>query len=92
MGDTAARQWVKLELDVPTFDQTKFAPYLDRCLREGITFATMSDLGDTRGNRFALFELNKECSADIPQSGVFYTLDEYFRERIDVPTYNPAAW
>jgi RimJ/RimL family protein N-acetyltransferase len=86
-----AHSWVKLELDVSSFDASKFASHIERCLREGINFSRISDLGDDDLNRGRLFELNRECSADIPGRGVFYTREEYFVERIAVTTYNPRG-
>ena len=46
----------------------------------------MADLGDTAGCRRALYELNKTCSADIPERGEFYTFHEYIDDRIEIPT------
>lgn len=84
-------QWVKLELDVTGFDEALFTHYVDRCLGQGITFVTLADLGDTDDHRLALYELNKECSADIPERGQFYSREEYFLERIEVPTFSPRG-
>ena len=42
----------------------------------------MANLGDTPEFRRALYELQKTCSADIPECGEFYTFDEYLAERI----------
>jgi hypothetical protein len=43
-------RWVKLELDVATFDVVRFSGYVDRCQAAGIRLAT---LGRTRGHRRA---------------------------------------
>ena len=51
----------------------------------------MADLGDTAECRRLLYELNKTCSADIPERGEFYTLDEYLNDRIEIPTYHPRG-
>jgi len=51
----------------------------------------MEKLGDTTKNHRALYELNKECSADIPDRGEFYTVDEYLAERIEVESYDPRG-
>jgi len=91
MDDASASEWVKLQLDVTTFNESTFAPYVVRCTRDGIKFCTMSDLGDTAEHRVSLFEFNRECSADIPGRGAFYTFDEYLSERIEVSTYNPRG-
>jgi predicted GNAT superfamily acetyltransferase len=51
----------------------------------------MAELGDTAEHRRALYDLNKTCSADIPDRGEFYTYDEYVAVRIDVPTFDPSG-
>ena len=83
--------WVRLELDVEKFDDAKFEPYLQQAQTSGISFTTMAELGDTPEHRRALYDLNKTCSADIPDRGMFYTYDEYVTQRIDVATFNPAG-
>jgi hypothetical protein len=84
-------RWVKLELDVNTFDAARFDMYVRRCQDAGIRLTTLAELGDTPQNRRALYELNKECSADIPGRGQFYTFDEYIERRIEVPSYDPRG-
>jgi RimJ/RimL family protein N-acetyltransferase len=79
---------VRLELDVRTFDAARFTPYIERCQAEGIRLTTLAELGDTPDHRRRLYELNKECSADIPERGEFYTLEEYLSRRIDVPSFD----
>ncbi|MEU1309079.1 GNAT family N-acetyltransferase [Streptomyces cinnamoneus] len=83
--------WVKLELDVTAFDASRFEGHLERCRDAGIRLTTLADLGDGPRQRRALYELNKECSADIPDRGAFYTFDEYLAHRIDVPSYDPRG-
>ena len=83
--------WVRLELDPAAFDHQRFAPAVDRARSGGITFATLADLGDTDENRRRLYELNKTCSADIPNRGEFHTWDEYRRLRLDVASFTPAG-
>jgi hypothetical protein len=86
-----AIEWIRLQLDVTDFDLARFRPYVDKCRTSGIRLTTLSELGDTPENRRALYELNKECSADIPERGEFHTFDEYHRLRIDVPSYDPRG-
>ncbi|MFF4715321.1 GNAT family N-acetyltransferase [Streptomyces eurythermus] len=81
--------WVRLELDVAAFDAPRFQPYVERCRAAGIRFATLAELGDTPEHRRALYELNKECSADIPERGAFYSYEEYAERRFDSPGYDP---
>jgi GNAT superfamily N-acetyltransferase len=83
--------WVRLELDVRRFDDAGFVPYLQRAQSSGTRFTTMADLGDGPEHRRALYDLNKTCSADIPDRGQFYEYDEYVVQRIDVDTYNPGG-
>jgi GNAT superfamily N-acetyltransferase len=81
--------WIRLRLDVEAFDDTAFEPYLHRALKSGITFTTMADLGDTPDYRRRLYDLNKTCSADIPDRGEFYPYDDYLTQRVNVPSYHP---
>lgn len=82
---------VRLQLDVTRFDLARFQPYVDRCRTSGIRLTTLSELGDTPRHRRALYELNKECSADIPGRGPFFAYDEYHRLRFEVPAYDPRG-
>jgi GNAT superfamily N-acetyltransferase len=83
--------WVRLRLDVDEFDDAAFEPFLLRARDSGTDFTTMADLGDTAEHRRALYDLNKTCSADIPDRGEFYTYDEYVAQRVDVPTFDPSG-
>lgn len=86
-----AVEWVRLKLDLDAFDDARFEPYLRRCQQTGIEFTTMAAAGDTVEHRRALYNLNKTCSADIPERGEFYTFDEYLAQRIETPTYDPQG-
>ncbi|MEV0978202.1 GNAT family N-acetyltransferase [Streptomyces sp. NPDC049915] len=86
-----ADHWVRLELDVTAFDAGRFEPYLDRCAAQGIRLTTLAELWDTPEHRRALYELNRECSADIPGRGAFYSYDEYVEQRLAVPEYDPRG-
>lgn len=86
MGD-----WVKLELDVRTFDAATFGPVVQRCLEAGTALTTLAALGETDQHYQALYDLNKECSADIPGRGPFYTFSEYMKERVEVPSFDPLG-
>lgn len=78
--------WVGLELDLATFDETPYLPYLDRARDAGIRLTTYACLGDREMHRRMLFVLNRACSADIPDPGAFLTLEEYVEQRIEAPT------
>ncbi|MFG2628245.1 GNAT family N-acetyltransferase [Streptomyces sp. NPDC048473] len=86
-----AGQWVKLELDVSAFDADRFEAYVTRCRADGIRLTTLAKLGNTPEHRRALYELNKECAADIPERGEFYSFDEYSEQRLEVPSYDPRG-
>ncbi len=86
-----AGHWVKLELDVAEFDQDRFRQYVTKCQDQGSRFMTLADLGDTPEHRRALYELNKECAADIPERGDFYSFDEYVEQRFAVASYDPRG-
>jgi RimJ/RimL family protein N-acetyltransferase len=83
--------WVRLQLDLDKFDDTGFVASLRRLQESGISFTTMANLGDTAEWRRALYELNKTCSADIPERGEFYTFEEYLAERIETRLYDPRG-
>ncbi|MGW1775810.1 GNAT family N-acetyltransferase [Streptomyces sp. NPDC002104] len=83
--------WVRLELTVRTFDSARFTPYVDRCRAAGFSFTTLAQLGDAEDERRSLYELNKECSADIPERGRFHSYAAYTRLRFAVPSYDPAG-
>lgn len=51
---------------------------------------TMVELGDHEANHRRLYELNRLCSADIPERGEFYTYDEYHAARIE-RDYEPST-
>ena len=77
------RDWVRLTLTVDDFDELAFVDVVDRCRRAGVVFTTMAEVGDHATNRRRLFELNRTCSADIPDRGDFYTCEEYRAQRIE---------
>ncbi|MFC4015328.1 GNAT family N-acetyltransferase [Nonomuraea purpurea] len=83
--------WVHLELDVDAFDDAAYEPYLVRARESGIGFTTMAEAGDGPEQRRALYELNRACSADIPERGEFFTYAAYVAHRFDVPSYDPAG-
>ncbi|QKW50531.1 GNAT family N-acetyltransferase [Streptomyces buecherae] len=83
--------WVRLELDVAAFDEERCAPYVRTCQAAGLRLTTLAELGDTPEHRRALYELNKECSADIPERGEFFSYEEFVRRRFDDPSYDPRG-
>lgn len=80
---------MRLELNLHTFVETAFLPYLCRAEQAAVHFTTMAELGDTVTARRQLYLLNMACSADIPCRGRFETFTEYLDQRIEVDTYDP---
>lgn len=85
-----APDWVRLTLKVDSFEDRAFDHVFDRCSKEGIVLTTMTALGDHEANHRRLYELNRVCSADIPERGEFYTYDEYRTSRIE-RDYEPST-
>ncbi|WP_424215135.1 GNAT family N-acetyltransferase [Streptomyces sp. BI20] len=83
--------WVRLELDVAAFDPAPFVGALAACAEAGVLVTTLAELGDTPEHRRDLYELNRECSADIPGRGPFHTWEEYRRLRLEVPCFDAAG-
>ncbi len=82
---------VRLQLDLASFDETPFAGCVERCERAGIELSSMAALGDGEESRRRLYELNRECSADIPGRGPFFTFEEYVAARIARAAYLPGG-
>lgn len=83
--------WVKLELDLATFDPKPWDSLLDSIDATGITMSTLAELGATEQHLRKMYELNAVCSADIPGRGTFHTWEEYRRLRIDVDSFDPRG-
>jgi hypothetical protein len=90
-GAAMHRQFVELKLDLQTFDQSLFVSFLDDCLKNGICFESFASLGATPENKRKLYELNKECSADIPGRGQFYDFDDYVAKRVERQKHNQSG-
>ena len=75
---------VKLELDLAGFDP--LAVPVPR-LRPPLRVTTLAELQDTPGNRHRIYELNKACSADIPERGEFFSYAEYVERRFETDTF-----
>lgn len=67
--------WVQLEL--PTDIALPASP----ASPSGVSLASIAELGDTEQLRRRVYELNKECAADIPGRGQFFSYDEYIQRR-----------
>ena len=80
--------WVRLELDLKRYEAPQVNPGLAAA---GLQLATLAEIGDTSEARYRLFELNRECSADIPGRGPFHTWEEYCQRRLDVAWFNPST-
>jgi len=76
-------EWVQLEL--PTDIALPTSP----ALPAGVSLASIAELGDTEQLRRRVYELNKECAADIPGRGEFFSYDEYIQRRFAADGYQP---
>jgi len=90
-GLNSRPSWTRLKLDVDAFERNQFEPVLRRFETSRVRFTTLSKLGDTPAARRSLYELNKTCSADIPERGAFYTFDEYVDQRLNAAPYDPRG-
>lgn len=73
--------WVRLALDLDG-NTNLLAPSSPPA---GIALTTLEKLGDSESHRHLVYELNKTCSADIPDRGPFFTFAEYVPLRFDAP-------
>jgi len=78
-------EWVQLEL--PTDIALPASPTLPA----GVSLASIAELGDTEQLRRRVYELNKECAADIPGRGEFFSYDEYIQRRFAADGYQPEG-
>lgn len=81
--------WVRLQLDVTTFDEAPYEALLARLAGEGLRFRTMADLGDGRRARRRLYELYCACTNGVPGVARFDSFREYVDARIDTSSYDP---
>lgn len=91
VSDGSVNPVVKLQLSVSDFDVDKWQHQVTHSEPLGIRFTTLAELGDTEANRKRLYELNKECSADIPGRGPFYSYAEYCQKRLDVDSFTASG-
>ena len=87
----AAVDWIKLELDVASFESERFQTDVQRVTTSGIALTSLKEVGNTTDNQYRLYELNAECSADIPGRGDFHSWDEYQRIRLEARSFDPAG-
>ncbi len=80
-------EWVKLELDLRDFSPGAFMASLPT----GVAVMTLPELGDGERRRREIYQLNKECAADIPDRGQFFTWNEYQRVRFNAPQFRPQG-
>lgn len=75
--------WVRLALDLDGSTLVPAEP------PPGITLTSLQELGDSEAHRQLVYDLNKVCSADIPERGEFFSLEEYLSLRFDAPGMRP---
>ena len=87
MSDSNNTPVVKLQLSVPDFRDDPWLHYIADCERRGIIFFSLAELGETEANQRHMYELNKECSADLPGRGPFYSYEECCAQRLEVDSF-----
>jgi len=87
----AGVEWIKLELDVASFESDGLQTDVERVTTSGIVLTSLEDLGNTTDNRYRMYKLNAECSADIPGRGEFHSWDEYQRARLEAVSFDPSG-
>ena len=88
LGFGVVRHRIRSWLDLQTFAEDLFAPTWDRARAADIRLLTLRDVGDTLEARRRVYELNRTISADIPDRGPFFSLDEYLELRFDRSWYH----
>ena len=58
-------------------------------LENGVELTSLETWGDTLGHRRSIYELNKTCSADIPDRGTFFGFEEHQSLRFDAEVARP---
>ena len=58
-------------------------------LTAGLELGSLSAWGDTDAHRRMVYELNKTCSADIPDRGTFFSFEDYRALRFDSVAARP---
>jgi hypothetical protein len=72
--------WVRLVLDLDGDDSESLPTVTPPA---GITLTTLQDWGDSESHRYLVYELNRTCSADIPDRGEFFTFEQYVPLRFE---------
>ena len=74
-----AVDWVRLTLDLRTVDRAA-PPAVP-----GVAVTSLERWGDTPAHRRSVYELNRTCSADIPERGEFFAYEEWEQLRLEGP-------
>jgi GNAT superfamily N-acetyltransferase len=80
-------EWVGLALDLERATQPSAA-----ALPVGVRLSSLQERGDTESHRRSIYDLNKVCSADIPDRGTFFTFEEYQPLRFEGPGARPDGF
>lgn len=83
------RRWVRLELSVDDFDPAPFRARAAAALGQDVSVTTMAELGGSEDHQRRLWELDRVCSADVPDHDDFFTFEEYRDIRLGKASARP---
>ena len=83
-----AVEWLRLSLSLRDYEPPRalVAP------PKGIELSSLQEWGDTASHRRSIYELNKTCSADIPDRGEFFRYEEYEPLRFEAAGVRPDGF
>jgi GNAT superfamily N-acetyltransferase len=84
-------EWVKLKLFLADFDEQAIADRAAQTDLSGISLVSLDKMAWGTAERRKLYELNRECSRDIPERGEFYSFPEYVEQRIEAASFDPRC-
>jgi GNAT superfamily N-acetyltransferase len=91
-GFTIERHIFESVLDLETFDETPYLPQLASLEAEGLSFASLADLGCTPEAKAQLYQINRAVVLDIPgMEGDFIPYDQFEQLVIGADWFNPAG-
>lgn len=84
---------INSRLELTTFDESRFAPWLEALRAKGFRFFTMANLGNSLEAQQKLYELNRLVALDNPgnTTGTFQAFDAFARNVFGAHWYRPEG-